>query len=70
MALEGKSGHLSYSVDIVGRRVKLDFKFDGDGVDLEAAIYLEIDRFMDLLANAIPGQIDDAIFGAIKAAIK
>lgn len=67
MAIEGKLGQVgSYSVDLVDQKVKVSMKYDGPGIDAEVAVYLEAAYFMDMLAQAIPGQVDDAILGAIK----
>ncbi len=70
MPITGKTGDFGYEIDIIDRKIKMSLKFDGPGIDAEGAIYLEVDHFMDMLAKAIPGQIDDAILGAIKGAIK
>lgn len=47
---------------------KLVLVLDSAGVDV--SVVVETDYFMDKLAAAIPGTIDDAVIGMIKAALK
>ena len=40
------------------------------GVEGEIAVKIKADNILDAIAKAIPGQVDDAVFGLIKAALK
>lgn len=57
--LEFKSGKLSFKV---GVSVK--------GATASVAVELEADALLDAIAAKIPGQIDDAVLGLLKAALK
>lgn len=50
--------------------LRLTFGYDGKGVD--AGVYVDADPeyFLDKLAAAIPGQIDDMVIAALKGALK
>ena len=65
----------------LGKEVKMDFKFEGDkvilsamydgkGVDSTISIMLEAEYFLDKIAEAIPGQVDDMVIAALKGALK
>jgi hypothetical protein len=43
---------------------------DTKGVDVELALKVESDYFLDKLAAAIPSEIDDKIIALIKVALK
>jgi hypothetical protein len=70
MLVEGSSGDFKYEIDIIDRNVVLTGIYGTEGIHAEVKVLLTIDYFMDMLANAIPGKIDDAIIGAIKGAIR
>lgn len=59
-----KQGELTLS--IVGGDLVLSFESKG----VAASVKVESEYFIDKLAEAIPGQIDDAVLGMIKAALK
>lgn len=68
--VEGKLGAVGdYDLEVVGGKVimKLGVKHGA----LAAALSVELDAvaLMDVLAAAIPGTIDDAVLGVIKAAL-
>lgn len=44
--------------------------YDGKQMDAELKVGIEVDMFIDQLAEAIPGKIDDAILGVLKVALK
>jgi hypothetical protein len=43
---------------------------DTKGVDVELALKVESDYFLDKLAAAIPGELDDKLIGMLKLALK
>lgn len=51
-------------------KLRLVFAYDGKGVD--AGVYADLDPeyFLDKLADAIPGDIDDAVIAMLKGALK
>jgi hypothetical protein len=51
---------------------KMRFSFGYDGKGLDGGVYLDLDPeyFMDKLAALIPGEIDDALLGMLKVALK
>lgn len=55
-----------FQISIEGGNVKL--MYDGKGMDV--SLVLEGEYFLDKLAEAIPGQVDDAVIELIKAALK
>lgn len=59
---------VTYDLEYVDQKLQLSVMFDGQGVDAAFKIQLEPDFFIDKLAQAIPGTLDDAIFEMIKAA--
>lgn len=64
----GKEGKAE--IKIMNGKLYLVGKYDGADMDAELMIGVEIDLLMDKLAAAIPGQVDDAIIGVMKAALK
>lgn len=57
-------------VELKGGKVILSADFASGGLDAQLSASLDTDYFMDELAKAIPGQIDDAIIAVMKAALK
>lgn len=64
----------------LGKEVKMDFKFEGDkvilsamydgkGVDSTISVMVEVDYFLDKLAEAIPGKLDDMVLAGFKGAL-
>ena len=69
--LEGNIGNVGqYDVEFKGG--KLVGKVMAERSGMSAAIELSVDSdvILDAIAKAIPGQIDDAVIGLIKAALK
>lgn len=50
--------------------IRVEFAYDGKGGGAGLFATISTDYFLDKLAAAIPGQIDDAVIGIIKAALK
>lgn len=48
----------------------LEVGYDGKGADAGFFVKLDSDYFIDKLAELIPGQVDDAILGVLKMALK
>lgn len=57
-------------VEIVGGKIVVKAQLDSSGVGAGVSVTLETDYFLDKLSAAIPGQIDDAVIGIFKAALK
>lgn len=57
-------------VDLVEGKLQLSFAYEGKGVGSKLSVMLEPEYFMDKLAAAIPGKIDDAVLALIKGALK
>lgn len=64
----GKEG--SYELEMKDGKLRFTIGYDGQGVDSGLYVDLEPEYFLDKLADAIPGNIDDAIIAAIKGALK
>ena len=70
--MEEKLGKdLSYDLgyDEEKKKVVMKLKLDSKGVDTELSVALDSEYFIDKLAEAIPGTLDDKILGMIKAAL-
>ena len=50
--------------------LKLTFGYDGKGIDAGVYVNLGGEYFLDKLAAAIPGELDDSVINLIKAAMK
>lgn len=50
----------------LGLAVELDTK----GIDGKVALFVDSEYFIDELAKAIPGKLDDAILAVLKSALK
>lgn len=57
-------------VDVVGGNIVLLAKLDTSGLDADLKATLDGDYFFDLLAEKIPGKVDDAVFALLKQALK
>lgn len=61
------------SYDLAVKESKLSFKLDakvaGDAVEAGIVVSVSIVAVIDAIAKAIPGQVDDAIFAVLKAAL-
>lgn len=67
---DGERGDFNYDLKIEGGDVILSVSLDTKGIDGKIEIKLEGDYFLDKLAEAIPGSIDDMIIAALKGAMK
>jgi hypothetical protein len=70
IANEQLSKEANANIQLVGGNIVLAAKLDTSGLDVELKATLNGDYFIDLLAAAIPGQIDDVVLGMLKSAIK
>lgn len=61
---------VDFEIKLDEGKVKLTFGADTKGVD--AGVYVDLDPayFLDKLADAIPGEVDDAVFEALKGMLK
>lgn len=64
----GSEGALK--IEVVEGKVKLTLKYDSKGLDADLALLLESEYFIQKLADAIPGQIDDVLLDLLKKALK
>jgi len=55
---------------ISGGKISLSVVYDSKGLDGKVELSADSDYFIDELAKAIPGVIDDAIFAVLKQALK
>lgn len=60
----------SLKLEVVEGKVKLTLKYDSKGLDADLVLLLESEYFVDKLAEAIPGKIDDMILELLKTALK
>lgn len=60
----------SYDLALVGGKLVLSVKHASKGAELGVSVAVDGDYFADKLAAAIPGKLDDAIIGMLKAALK
>lgn len=63
------SSELGYKLEMVDGKLKLSLNYDGKGAEAGMSVSLEPSYFLDKLAALIPGQIDDMVIAAIKAAL-
>ena len=74
MDKEIKDGEISkesrFRVDIVKGDLVLEIIYDSTVVDASLKIRLDSGEFLDALDDAIPGNLDSAVFSLIKEAIK
>jgi hypothetical protein len=63
------SPEASWELDLKGGKLLLSVKYAGQGGGADLALTLDSAYFLDKLAEKIPGQIDDAVFSLLKAAI-
>jgi hypothetical protein len=67
MALGSEGG---VKLVVADGKLKLEVKYDSKGLDGVVGLELDPDYFIDKLAEAIPGKVDDAILNILKAALK
>lgn len=51
-------------------KVKLSVNYDGKHADAKLEVSLEVDQYLDMLKEAIPGDIDDTVIDLLKVAMK
>lgn len=61
-----KGGLKFNKVEFLNGKVRLSGMYDAAGIDVELALSLEVNLFLDLVAKAIPGTIDDLVIGYLK----
>ena len=65
-----QKGEGNLTLKIEEGNVVMSVKYDGQQADAELKITLEADKYLDMLAEAIPGEIDDAVIALLKGAMK
>jgi hypothetical protein len=60
----------AYDLEFKGGKLSLKVGVQHSGVGADVVIWLESDAVLDALAKAIPGQLDDALLGMLKGALK
>jgi len=65
-----QKGEGNLSLKIEEGKVKVILSYDGQQADAKMEIILDSDQYLDMLAEAIPGDIDDAIIALLKGAMK
>ena len=65
-----QKGEANLSIKIEEGKVKLAVSYDGKQADAMFEVSLDSDQYLDMLAEAIPGDIDDAIIALLKGAMK
>lgn len=63
-ALKGK--FVLNKIESIDGKVKISGKYDAQGVDLELALYVEFDVFLNIVKGLIPGSLDDMIIDTLK----
>lgn len=64
------SSETDLKVEIIAGDVHLSVEHASKGVGASLGVKISTDYFLDKLAAAIPGEIDDAVIAMIKAAAK
>jgi len=68
--VQGQVGpEAAYDVKVEGGKLIIVAKYDGAETDAELMVKVDAAAFIDKLAALIPGSIDDAVLGVIKAAL-
>lgn len=60
----------SFKLDLSGGKLLLTLNYKGEGGEGQLTFSVDSGYFLDKLAEKIPGQIDNAIFGLLKLALK
>jgi hypothetical protein len=55
-----------YDMKLVNGTLLISIKYDGSGADVTVSVAISPEYFLDKLADAIPGKIDDFIFEYLK----
>ena len=64
------SNEVKFEIDVKEGKVVLSVGYDGKGADAKVEVALEGEYFLDKLADAIPGDLDDLVIAALKGALK
>ena len=64
-----QKGEGNLSIKIEDGQVKMVISYDGKQADASFNVTLEVDQYLDMLAEAIPTEIDDAIIALLKGAM-
>lgn len=59
-----------YDVEFVGGQLKASINYTSSFGGGSVQVFIGADQILDAIAKAIPGTIDDAIFGLVKTALK
>lgn len=62
------SKELGLKVEFADKKLKLTLAYDGKGADAGVFVSVDAEYFVDKLAEAIPGKLDDVILAALKGA--
>lgn len=57
-------------LEIKEGKISVSGKHEGSGGGAEVKVFVKIDYLLDKIAEKIPGQVDDAVFGILKQALK
>lgn len=68
---EGQLGHeAGYDIELVDGSLKISSKYEGKGGGAQVSVFIKAEYFLDKLAEAVPGKIDDAVIALLKGALK
>ncbi len=59
----------SYDLKIENGKVEVSVSYAGDQVGAQLSVNVSVRAFLDKLAAAIPGSIDDSVIKALEAAL-
>lgn len=65
-----QKGEGNLTIKIEDGKVMMVIAYDGQQADANLTVSLEVDQYLDMLAEAIPGEIDDAVIALLKGAMK
>lgn len=65
-----QKGEGALSLKIEEGKVKVVLSYDGKQADAKLEVTLGADEYLDMLKEAIPGSIDDAVIEMLKVAMK
>lgn len=68
--LNEQLGDVSLKIEVADGKVKLSSALDSKGLGAQLSVVLEPDYFIDKLAEAVPGKIDDMVLGMLKQVLK
>lgn len=65
-----EKGDLKGDVKFEKGVIKISAGLEAKGLEADLSIGIPVDYFLDKLAEAIPGQVDDTVIALLKAALK